>query len=78
MRFIGNQQQRQKFMHQLDRRQQVDGDDPLPLLAGHQMSVSVIGDAGIIDEDVETVPSAAKIGAELFDLRRIAQIADVR
>ena len=73
---IGDQQQRQKFVHQPDRRQQIDGHDPLPLLAGHQMGVSVIGDAGIVDEDVETVPPAAKIGAELFNLRRIAQIAD--
>jgi hypothetical protein len=40
------------------------------------MGVSVIGDAGIVDEDVETIPSAAKIGAKLFDLRRIAQVAD--
>ncbi len=42
------------------------------LRAGHQMGVPVIGDAGVVDEDVKPVPSAAKIGGERLNLRRVA------
>jgi hypothetical protein len=40
------------------------------------MGVAVIGDAGIVDENVQAVTSEANVGAKLFNLRLIAQISD--
>ena len=65
----------QKLSNQINRRQQIYGQDRLPLIGGHVLGVTVEAEPGAVDEDVQAVARCA-IGANkrsnLFRLRKIA------
>ena len=56
MGFRPLQEGRQKLTSELNRRQQVNGEKPLPLIRRHPFRRPVIGDAGVVDKNIERVP----------------------
>src|SRR5262249_26118747 len=50
------QERRQESPRQLQRAVQIEGEDTIPLFVGHRLSFSVIGDARVIDQNVQAAP----------------------
>ena len=67
---------REKFAHNLDRRQQVDRQRALTFLAGEQMHGPVANNACVIDQDIETSPPRAQHIDDRGNLHAIGQIAE--
>ena len=62
--------------HQHERRGEVDGDHLVPLLVLHHHEQVVLGEPGVVDEDVERGPSLADgLVDQLGHLRLVAEIA---
>ena len=50
------EQRRQQLARELNVRQQIDPHQPVPMLGRHALDLAVVGDAGVVDQDVDAVP----------------------
>ena len=57
---------------------EIDGDDVVPLLVLHAHEQIVVGDAGIVDENIDLAERLLGLLAELDHRRPVAQIARQR
>ena len=67
----------QAGVDEVEGRLQVDGDDGIPLLFAHAQHQSVLGDAGVVDEDVDASEVFFHLLDHLFRLGEVGSIAGV-
>ncbi len=65
----------QNVADQDEHRGEVDGDHVVPLLVLHAHEEIVVGDAGIVDEDVDLAERLLRLFAELDHRRAITEVA---
>ena len=61
--------------HQHEGRGEVDGDDVVPLIVLHHHEQVVLGEAGVVDEDVEPAELGDRLVDQLGHLRLVAEVA---